>query len=308
MNVHTPAPPGEPAVVTHCALHGVPSTLLVPLVARAWGGERFPWLACSDHDARRLLACLEPRARGLLDDWPVVLNVLWRTRVLKEVAGRFFAVHPQAAGVNLGCGLSNPFQWLDTGRNTWLDADLPEVMALRHSLLPPRPPRVRAAAVDLRTPGWWQRLGLPTAGAAARSRRRPVEPVFLLCEGVLMYLQPRQVCAALEEFAECAPRGSQLLADFISYLGVGQARRVPSLAYSRAQFRWGASRWSDFTTPHPRLRLLERHSAAECYGWWARLAEQGAEPLLGPALYGMALLGVGERASRDPTSTPRRGC
>ena len=37
--------------------------------------------------------------------------------------------------------------------------------------------------------------------------------------------------------------------------------------------RWGARRWSDFTAAHPRLRLLERHSAAECWGPWARLAE-----------------------------------
>lgn len=305
MSVYTEARTREPVVVTRCALHAVPSTLLIPLVARAWGGERYPWLACGDHDARRLLACLDPRARAGLDDAPVVLNVLWRTRVLKEVAGRFFAAHPRGAGVNLGCGLSNPFQWLDTGRNTWLDADLPEVMALRQALMPAGTPRWRGATVDLRTPGWWARLGLPGAGAAGRQRR---EPVFLLCEGVLMYLQPRQVQAVLAEFAAHAPEGSQLLTDFISYLGVGQARLVPSLARSRAQFHWGASQWSDFTAAHPRLRLLERHSAAECYGWWARLAEAGCEPLLGPALYGMALLGVRGARAQDATSAPRRGC
>ena len=292
--------PRGPSVVRRCALQAVPGTLLVPLAARAWGGERFPWLACGDHEARRMLACVEPQARALLDDAPVVLNVLWRTRVIKELAGRFFAAHPHAGGVNLGCGLSHPFQWLDTGRNTWLDADLPEVMALRHTLLPARPPRSRQAPVDLREPGWWRRLRLPG--------HRADEPVFVLCEGVLMYLQPRQVRAVLEEFAEHAPPGSQWLADFISHLGVGHARQVPSLARSGAQFHWGARRWSDFTEAHPRLRLLERHSAAECYGWWARLAEAGGEPMLGPALYGMVLLGVGARLAATPTSAPRRGC
>lgn len=308
MNLHTETPLGEPAVVSRCALHGVPRTLLIPLAARAWGGERYPWLACGDHDAKRLLACVEPRARELLDDAPVVLNVLWRTRVLKELAGRFFTAHPQAAGVNLGCGLSNPFQWLDTGCNTWLDADLPEVMALRRNLMPPRPPRARMAAVDLRVPGWWARLGLPVAGAARPRARAPAGPVFLLCEGVLMYLQPGQVRAVLEEFAARAPAGSQLLADFISYLGVGRARWVPSLARSHAQFHWGASGWSDFTEPHPRLRLLERRSAAECLGGWAVLAEAGFQALVGPAVYGMALLGVADTNACKPTSAPRRGC
>jgi O-methyltransferase involved in polyketide biosynthesis len=294
MNVHADAPPRELTVVPRCALHAVPSTLLIPLAARAWGDERYPWLACGDQDARRLLACLEPGARAWLDDAWVVLNVLWRTRVLKEVAGRFFAAHPHAAGVNLGCGLSNPFQWLDTGRNTWVDADLPEVMSLRHTLLPARPPRWRGVAVDLRTPGWWRRLGLPAGRAARRPGKRPAEPVFLLCEGVLMYLRPPQVRAVLQEFAAQAPPGSQFLADFISCLGVGHARWVPSLAHSRAQFHWGAGGWSDFTDAHPRLRLLERHSAAEIRGLWLRLMEAGCEPLLGPALYGMALLGVAD--------------
>ena len=301
MDVHTEAPPREPKVVSRCALHAVPSTLLIPLAARAWGGERYPWLACGDHDARRLLSCVEPRAREVLDDPQVVLNVLWRTRVLKEVAGRFFVAHPGATGVNLGCGLSNPFQWLDTGRNTWLDVDLPEVMGLRRSLMPARPPRGRMAAVDLRVPGWWTRLGLPSGGAMRPRGRAVPAPVFLLCEGVLMYLQPRQVRAVLEEFAARAPPGSQFLADFISHLGVGQARWVRSLARSRAQFHWGASRWSDFTDVHPRLRLLERRSAAECLGGWALLAEAACEPFLGPALYGMALLGVDEAHPRGPT-------
>lgn len=284
MKTHAAVEPTAPVVVRRCALHAVPRTLLIPLVARAWGGERYPWLACADHDARRLLACVEPGARALLEDAPVVINVLWRTRVLQALGARFFAAHPRGAGANLGCGLSNPFQWLDTGRNTWLDADLAEVMALRQALLPARAPRGRAAEVDLRTPGWWRALRLPDAQSTT--------PVFALCEGVLMYLQPRQVHAVLEEFAVHAPPGSQLLADFISHLGVGHARWVRSLAHSRAQFHWGARSWSDFTQAHPRLRLLERHSAAECYGWWAQLAEAGSEPLLGPALYGMALLGV----------------
>jgi hypothetical protein len=49
------------------------------------------------------------------------------------------------------------------------------------------------------------------------------------------------------------------------------------------------------------LRLLERHSAAEIRGLWLRLMEAGCEPLLGPALYGMALLGVADALTGDAT-------
>lgn len=128
-------------------LHPVPSTLLIPLAARARGARYFPWLDCRDAVAGELLQRLGADVDALLDDLPTVFQVLWRTGAVKAAGCAFFAAHPQGLGANLGCGLTQHFQWLDGGANQWLDADLPEVMALRQQLLPLQGPRMRQAGV-----------------------------------------------------------------------------------------------------------------------------------------------------------------
>ncbi|MFN7855768.1 MAG: class I SAM-dependent methyltransferase [Acidovorax sp.] len=266
-------------------LHAVPSTLLIPLVARAHGGRYFPWLDCRDAVASDVLGQLGADENATLDDLRTVLNVLWRTRAIKDAGRAFFDEHPQGLGVNLGCGLSQHFQWLDTGRNQWLDADLAEVMTLRQRLLAPRGPRARHAVVNLTQPGWWKRLALPQRGASP-------QPVLLVCEGVLMYLEPAQVQAVLAEFAQHAPPGSRMVLDMLTRAAVGQASRYGSVAATGAEFRWGVGRAVDLPQAHPRLVLLREQSVTDCYGWSGIAFDAMCRPWLGAPLYGMATLGV----------------
>ncbi|MFY3383530.1 class I SAM-dependent methyltransferase [Paracidovorax sp. MALMAid1276] len=270
-----------------CAeLPPVPSTLLIPLAARARGGAYFPWLDCGDTVAPALLERLGTDVQAYLDDLPTVLNVLWRTRAIRALGQAFFAQHPRAWGANLGCGLTHYFQWLDTGHNHWLDADLPPVMALRQLLLPPANARVRQAAVDLGQPGWWKRLALPEGPRA--------QPVLLVCEGVLMYLQPVQVQAVLVEFAEHAPAGSRMVLDVLTRQAVGQAARHASVGPTGAQFCWGVGRMAELAQAHPRLALLHEQSVLECYGWPGIALDMAWRAWLGAPLYGLATLGAAE--------------
>ena len=281
--------------VTRCAvslplqraqLPPVPSTLLIPLAARAHGGRYFPWLDCHDAVAPALLAQMDADVSGTLDDLHTVLHVLWRTRAIQAAGRAFFAAHPQALGVNLGCGLTHYFQWLDGGANQWLDADLPEVMALRRPLLPPPCPRMRHADLDLSHPGWWQRLGLPT--------QRSATPVLLVCEGVLMYLPPAQVHAVLAEFAQHAPPGSRMVLDVMTRRAVGCAARHASVRATGAECRWGVGRMAELEAVHPRLQLLREQSVAEGYGWPGIAMDLLWRPWLGAPLYGLATLGIRE--------------
>jgi O-methyltransferase involved in polyketide biosynthesis len=270
-------------VSTH-GLPAVPRTLLIPLAARAEGGRWFPWLECHDAEAVHLLDCMGVDPGPYLFDRPTVLNVLWRTHVIKQTATAFFAQHPQAQGVNLGAGLSHHFQWLDTGRNHWLDADLPAVMALRDALLPAPGGRLRSARTDLTQPGWWDALDLPAGPGAV--------PVLLLLEGVLMYLTPAQVQQVLHTFAERAGPGSLLLLDAISALGVGRAAAHYSVGPTGAQFQWGLKQVSELTAAHPRLQLQDCRSVAEAYGWAGLWTEACWRPWLEAPLYSMATLRV----------------
>lgn len=261
-------------------LGAVSSTLLIPLAARAFGHRLYPWLDCQDAEAEGLLACLQAAAAPLMEDRVAVLNVLWRTRVLKAWGQAFFKAYPRGLGITLGSGLSHHFQWLDTGENVWVDADLAEVHALRDRLIRFTGGRHQNRRVDLCEAGWW---GLVTQGLQA-------QPCWVLCEGVLMYFSPEQAHAIVEAFAESAPPGSRLVLDAISHRGVGQARHSLSVSRTRAEFHWGLRDTRELLACHPRLKLLDQRSVSECYGWLGWATEATWMPWTGAPLYSMLML------------------
>lgn len=241
------------------ALGAVPSTLAIPLAARARGASLYPELDVRDAHAARGLELLHDDGRRWLSDELTMYGVLVRTALFRDLARDFFARHPDALGASLGCGLADYFQWLDTGRNRWLDADLPEVVALRSRLALPACARRGTRTVDLTDDGWWDRLGLPAT--------RDAPPVLLICEGVLMYLPPPRVRALLRRFGERAPAGSQLIVDAMSWIAPGCAGFSPSVRQTGAQFLWGLGRLGELTEPHPRLHLASQHGVLEGYGF-----------------------------------------
>ncbi|MFO1212165.1 MAG: hypothetical protein U1E74_06310 [Paenacidovorax caeni] len=172
------------------------------------------------------------------------------------------------------------------GANQWLDADLPEVMALRRRCCRRR---ARACATPIWTcshPGWWQRLGLPT--------QRSATPVLLVCEGVLMYLPPAQVHAVLAEFAQHAPPGSRMVLDVMTRRAVGCAARHASVRATGAEFRWGVGRMAEAEAVHPRLQLLREQSVAEGYGWPGIAHGLAVATVAGCAAVWLATLGIRE--------------
>lgn len=268
------------------SLDAVPSTLLVPLVARARGGSIFPWLDPHDTQAQQLLQNSHQAVDPLLQDCASVLNVLWRTHLIKQIGNRFFQEHPKAVGINLGAGLSDYFQWLDNGHNQWLDVDLESVVAMRDVMMRPHSDTAQNGHIDLSCPGWWQQL--PTSVREANA------PLLLVCEGVLMYLTPTQVKAVLQEIGDNAHEGSQLVCDFMTPLGIGRARLAPSVSGTGAEFLWGAHNGLEVARHHPRLELLAQHTAAEAYGPAFCWAEMCLSPWTGGPLYGLAHLQITE--------------
>lgn len=272
----------------HLQLDDIPSTLLIPLTARAFGDALFPAYAAHDASAAHALSRLDAyvQVSHYLRDLPSVFGVLSRTQLFRRMAESFFKKHPKALGVNLGCGLSAYFQWLDVQTNTWLDADMPQVMHLRSRILPGSGKRHRLAELDLRVPGWWQRLGLP--------ERDSDEPVLVVCEGVLMYLSAGQVEQVLSEFGQHAPAGSEFLCDTLSWMAIGAANLHPSVRHTHAQFSWGPRHMREFTAPHPRLVLKSEHSIMDGYDISTTLACSTFRALWGVPLYGLMQLRLRE--------------
>lgn len=248
--------------VARAALDGACSTLLISLMARAYGDAWFPHAAVDDRSARRVAAALgeDPWLSGWVDA-ATAYGVLVRTRVMRELARSFVARQPGFQGVHLACGLADYFQWLDNGHARWLDVDLPAVVSLRRRLMPPGCRRQRLVPADLTRPGWWSRLRI---GSDA--------PALVLCEGLLMYLAPSQVQAVLREIATRAPPGSEILVDGCSSLAVGTPWWCAPVCRSGVPFRWGVSRIGMLAGLHCRLTLLSIHDLLEECGWPFALA------------------------------------
>ncbi len=267
-------------------LTGVPRTLLIPLVARAQASASFPLLDPHDRYAQELLTAMRAEVETFGHDAPTFVNVLWRTGLIKTLGRDFFSRAPQSPGINLGAGLAHYFQWLGNGKNTWMDVDLEQVIDLRQSFIPKSSSLCHNQAMDITQPGWWNRLAL-----RERDQKRPV---FVVCEGVLMYLQPCKVHSIIREIGENAPEGSELVMDFVSPLTVGPTAMLAHKSETGAPFAWGVHNGLEVAKLHPRLELLSQHSVSEAYGWGALWTEMLWGTFMGGPLYGLAHLRVTE--------------
>ena len=271
-------------------LSAVPSTLRIPLAARASGDAIFPQVAVRDAYAAAILEKIRDDGQALPEDRTTIYGILARTRRFRSLAHDFLKLHPGARIVNMGCGLSHYFQWLDDGKSHMTDADLPEVLELRRELLPETHPRHDVRELDLTSPDWWEQLGLP--------RKRNAQPVFLFTEGVLMYLKPQTVQAVFATFGERAPAGSVLTFDAMCWIATGRARNHPSVRPTGAEFLWGLRRPGELTQSHARLRLAATYRVLDGLGL--------AYTLLGPMFrlfFGVPLYAVYALTTVDATDT-----
>lgn len=73
--------------------------------------------------------------------WSQIGTVV-RSHIFDKEAQDFLHQHQNAVCINLAAGLDTRFYRLDCGRADWYNFDLPEVMALRRTLLPEEPENV----------------------------------------------------------------------------------------------------------------------------------------------------------------------
>lgn len=191
------------------ALTGVSETALLTLQVRA-------------NEARRPDAILDdPVAIDLVDaiDFDFAKfgpsrrqDMALRALTFDAATRDYLRDHPAATVVALAEGLQTSFYRIDASdvgdRFRWLTVDLPPIVALRESLLPPSD-RVRACAQSALDYSWMDEVG---AAPAATSSSDSDDGVFITAEGLLMYLQPDE---ALGLIAACAQRfpGGQMMFD-----------------------------------------------------------------------------------------------
>jgi O-methyltransferase involved in polyketide biosynthesis len=117
-----------------------------------------------------------------------------RARLFDRQITAFLEHSPDATVVALGEGLETQFWRVDNGRLTWLTVDLPDMVALRRSVLP-HGERQRTVAASALDPRWTDEV-------------EPGRPVLIVAQGLLPYLRPREVTGLIDTLAQRFPGGS----------------------------------------------------------------------------------------------------
>ena len=176
----------------------VQETLIIPLYARKMCSELYPSLY-RDEAARRLVnavdydfSALEKKSRNSMQRFGF-LEVAMRQNDLAFEVREYLKSHPNAAVVNLGCGLDSTGRACDNGKCKLYNLDFPDVIAVRNELLPARE-REENIPCDLNDTAWFSKID--ASGGA----------VFF-ASGVFYYFLTEQVKALVQKMADAFPSG-----------------------------------------------------------------------------------------------------
>lgn len=182
----------------HIEKNSVQETLIIPLYGRKLAAENFPDLF-SDEKSVSLMdrldydfSALEEKSKSLMQRFGALEVAMRQNDLLIEVKD-YLRTHPNAAVVNLGCGLDQTGENADNGSCRIYNVDFPDVIAVRDELLPAGE-RVKNISADLNDISWFN--DIDADGGA----------VFFAA-GVFYYFTTEQVKALFTKMAERFPGG-----------------------------------------------------------------------------------------------------
>jgi len=168
----------------------VQETLLVPLYLRALESRRKRPIL-DDPKAIEMVGAIDWDFQRFGQRWRGISCCL-RSAMFDAWVADFLRDHPDGTVVEIGCGLNTRFERLDNGRVNWFDLDLPDVVELRRRFFTDTERRTTLAASALE-PEWIETV------------RRSPGPYFFVAETVFIYLEERQVKAALSQITHNFP-------------------------------------------------------------------------------------------------------
>ena len=214
-------------------------TLLITLYAKAQPGNPLFF----DPTAQDVLDQVDYDFSRLRVPYKTVILVCQRAKKLDNVTRAFLAEHPDGTVLQLGCGLDSRFLRVDDGRVNWYDLDMPPVVELRRQFFT-ESERYRMIASSVTDLEWMERVASDG------------QPVLVLAEGLLMYLDEADVRGLVLRLHETFP-GCRLIADVFSRLTARSATNHPALRQTGATLGWGIDDPHALETWAPGVRLLE---------------------------------------------------
>lgn len=215
--------------------HTVQHTLCMPLLGRAIAARKYPDLF-PDRDAERIIRELgeDLSEKGLYRLQYMWLNCVIRQYDLAWEIGEYLKLHPGAAVVELGAGLSCLRRQMGIDSNPWYCLDMADVIALREKHIP-KGRYEKNIVCDLNDFSWFDEIGFD-----------PAEGVVFTAGGLFYYFQKEQVRRLLCAMAERFP-GGMIAFDGVNALGLKGVGAEVRLAGERAE--------SYFSLEHPREEL-----------------------------------------------------
>ena len=146
----------------HIEKNSIQETLVIPLFGRKVCSDHFPELF-ADPEAERICEMLDydfSDKKKLMESQAGLfgaLEVAQRQYDLAWEVRDYLERHPQAAVVNLGCGLDDTFRKVDNGQCKGYNIDMPDVIAVRDELLPAGE-REENIGCDLNDPSWMDKI------------------------------------------------------------------------------------------------------------------------------------------------------
>ena len=176
----------------------VQETLIIPLYSRKLCSELYPNIY-RDETAVRLIdqidydfSAAEKKSRSLMQRFGA-LEVAMRQNDLAFEVRDYLKDHPNAAVVNLGCGLDSTGRNCDNGSCKIYNLDYPDVIAVRNELLPAGE-RETNIPCDLNDTAWFSQIDASNGA------------VFF-ASGVFYYFLTEQVKALVQAMADAFPGG-----------------------------------------------------------------------------------------------------
>jgi len=224
------------------ALSGAKETLLITLCAKA-GESRLPDSLLKDVFAAETMARIDYDFARLGIDRDMMIGLALRAHVMDGWARDFIASNPDATVLHLGCGLdSRIFRVAPPAGIRWFDIDYPDVIALRRQLYPARA-GCELLGSSVTEPGWLETVPRD-------------KPILVLAEGLLPYLEEREVESLIERVIAHGP-GGELAFDAYSSVGLTLIAWQPSVRATGATLHWALDDPEALTRRFPRLTLLQ---------------------------------------------------
>ncbi len=177
----------------------------------------------------------------------VAPNAAARSKHFDDWTREFISAHDSATVVHLACGLDTRVWRIDPGPSVaWFDVDFPDVIDVRRKIFPERAGYTMIAS-SVTDDGWLARIPLD-------------RPVFVVAEGLTMYLSPAEGHALFRRIVEGVGHGT-LAFDTHNRLGVWLVNIMLKRTFGDALLKWSVNSRADIDRIDSRLHCVDAVSA-----------------------------------------------